>query len=189
MLIAASAAANAAVSFVGLSTSDLSALTPVANAAPAATTGTYFDNVAGNQYAPGGSIIARSPWLFSSNSAGGVYSSVQAGSSATFEFDEVQTGMSLIWGSPDDYNDLIITLFGGGGTTVINGADVQGPVGILASLVTITDVLFEKVTFTSGKNAFEFANLTTSTSVPLPAGILLMVTALGGLVLVRRKSA
>ncbi|MBG6178689.1 hypothetical protein IWQ55_006555, partial [Labrenzia sp. EL_208] len=57
-----------------------------------------------------------------------------------------------------------------------------------ASLVGVTNVAFQKIVLTSGSNAFEFANLKT-TPVPIPAGALLLVTAVGGLALVRRRKS
>ncbi|CAJ1369813.1 MAG: VPLPA-CTERM sorting domain-containing protein [Roseibium album] len=191
IFLAASTVASAAptLSFSGLNQAQIEALTPVANIAPTSTTGNYFNNVIGNQFNGGGGLIARSPWEGTSHqNTDGVFSSVQGGSSATFEFDKVQTGLSMIWGSPDSYNDLVITLLGGGGTYTINGNDVKGPSGILASLVGVTNVAFQKIVLTSGSNAFEFANLKT-TPVPIPAGALLLVTAVGGLALVRRRKS
>lgn len=188
-LVVAPVAANAAsVSFTGLSVADLDALTPVTSISPTSTTGVYFDNVTGNQFS-GSTLISRSPWEDSIHEATGEFSSVQGGATATFTFATAQTALNLIWGSPDSYNDITITLLGGGGVDVINGTEVQGPTGILASSVEITDVLFTTVVFDSGSsNAFEFANLTT-TPVPLPAGMLLMGTALAGFAVMRRRKS
>ena len=185
LMISASAASAATIVATDLSVADLDALTPAPNDTPSSTTGVYYDNVVGTQF-DGGAAVTRSVWQDTINEAAGVYSSVQEDSTATFTFGGLQDSLSLIWGSPDDYNDIIITLTGGAGDVVINGAAVQGPVGVLASMVTIFDVEFDTVTFTSGENAFEFANLEV-TPVPLPAGMLLMGTALGGLAVLRRR--
>ncbi|WP_420336498.1 VPLPA-CTERM sorting domain-containing protein [Roseibium sp.] len=186
MLVVSTVAGHAiSVSHTALNPSDLDALTPMANPVASSSTGTFNQTLFGNQFAPGGAIIARTPWESSIHEATGVYSSVQAGSSVTFLFDKVMKGFSLIWGSPDTYNDLTIELISSGTTYTINGGSVAPPLGILASLVEVTDVEFDKMVLTSGRNAFEFSNLTTT--VPLPAGGLLLVTALGGLALMRRK--
>lgn len=184
--ISAGIASAATLTFSGLTTADLNAMTPIANISPTSTTPVYLDNIVGNQYNGSGDIISRSPWEGSIHEATGMFSSVQAGGSVTFTFTDVQYGIDLIWGSPDSYNDLTITLTGAGGTHVVNGSNVQGPVGILASMVSVTDVFFKTVTFESSSNAFEFANLTTST-VPLPAGMLMMGTAIAGFGVMRRR--
>ncbi|MEM9844571.1 MAG: VPLPA-CTERM sorting domain-containing protein [Pseudomonadota bacterium] len=179
-------ATAATVSFVGLSTADLDALTPASNPLASSTTGTVLENITGNQPTPTPPLTARSPWEGSAFELTGEYTSVQSSSSATFTFAGKQSGLELIWGSPDSFNDLTITLFTSGTETVINGSAVQGPSGILASSVVITDVVFETIKFESGQNAFEFANLST-TPVPLPAGMLLMGTALAGFGVMRRR--
>ena len=43
--------------------------------------------------------------------------------------------------------------------------------------MTISGITFDEVTFSSGSNAFEYANLA---AVPLPAAGLVMLIALGG---------
>lgn len=182
----------ATVNFTSLSAADLDALTPMPNPLADSTSGPpsfgVNENITGNQFSGGGSLVARTPWEGSIHENTGEYTAVQAFSSATYSFgpDNLQNSISLIWGSPDGFNDLVITLTGGGGTTTINGSEVQGPVAIGASEVLITDVVFEEITFTSGLNAFEFANLIT-TPIPLPAGALLMGTALAGFGVMRRR--
>lgn len=183
--ISAGIASAATVVFSPLTTADLNALTPTSNPTPSSTTPIFLDNVIGNQF-DGTTLTARSPWEGTVHEATGTFSSVQKDASATFTFAGEQDSLSFIWGSPDDYNDLTITLIGGGGTFVVNGTDVQGPVGILASMVTVFDVQFTEVKFEAFDNAFEFAGLTT-TPVPLPAGVLLMGTALMGFGVVRRR--
>lgn len=169
--------------------------TVIANPAADAVTGTVFENVTGSI---GG--VRRSAWQGSTvneNDAGAFYTSISGGASATYNFATAQTSVSLLWGSPDSYNDLDIMLVGGGVVTV-NGVAAMGPVAILQQFVTISDVgAFDALVFRSGRNAFEFANLSTSgptnvtAAVPLPAGLPLMLTAFAGLGLLSRtrKSA
>ena len=148
------------------------------------TTGSVFENVTGSI-----DNVRRSPWEGTIFFADGLYTSVSGGSSATYDFDILQTGLSFVWGSPDNHNDLELILQGGGSTTTINGAQVQPPDAEGANLVTITGVTFDRLIFSSGQNAFEFANLTT-TPIPLPAPALLLLTgmgALGGVAALRRR--
>lgn len=155
----------------------------IANAAPTATTGTYFGNVTGSI-----SGVRRTPWEGTALAGTGVYSSVSKNSSATFDFAKLQKGFSLVWGSPDTWNNLQVKLISGNTVVeTINGLAIQPPVGILASLVTVTGVLFDRLTFVSTtNNAFEFANLTT-TPVPLPAAGWMLIAGLGALGAVARK--
>lgn len=151
-----------------------------------ATTGTVFENIVGSD--PG---VYRSPWqggtsTINENDATAYYTSVSAQSSATYIFASMKNSISFLWGSPDDYNDLDIILSGGGGTVTVNGTDAQGPVAIEQQFVTLSDVgLFDTVTFRSGQNAFEYANLTAA--IPLPAGLPLLAAGLGVLGYVGRR--
>ncbi|MEX0281231.1 MAG: VPLPA-CTERM sorting domain-containing protein [Arenibacterium sp.] len=149
------------------------------------TTGTVFENVVGSI-----SGVRRSPWQGSAideNDSTSYYTSVSGNSSASYDFGMSMREISFLWGSPDNYNDLDIILTGAGGTVTINGTQAQGPVAIGAQYVTISDVgLFDSVTFRSGRNAFEFANLETA-QVPVPAALPLLVGALGGLGFAARR--
>ncbi|MBN9672909.1 VPLPA-CTERM sorting domain-containing protein [Roseibium aggregatum] len=188
VMLAASAAANAmSVTATQLSMADLDGIDPVANIS--ATGGVnFFQTLTGNQFT-GGSLTARTPWEGSKHEDNGVYSSVQAGGSAVFEFAELQTGLSMIWGSPDTYNDLVLTFIVGGAETSILASTLGVTLGSGAALLEIAGVSFDSLVLSSSQNAFEFANLNTTTAVPLPAGGLLLVTAMGGLALVRRRKS
>jgi hypothetical protein len=175
--------------------------TAVANLAPTSTGSTgvvnpngtlaYYDNVVGNQFV-GGTMVARSPWEGTGLFGTGMFSSVSQNSFATFSFGIAQTGFSLVWGSPDNYNNLDIVLSGGGAPQTINGSALvpPGTLGAAAVLLTVSDVTFDTLTFRSTQNAFEFANLTT-TPVPLPAAAWMLIASVGGLFAVagRRKAA
>ncbi|GAB4518147.1 MAG: hypothetical protein Tsb0019_18170 [Roseibium sp.] len=187
MISAMPVAANAiTVDFVALTTTTLGEQTaevdPLGGLTPSSSSGfnALLTASVSGQY--------RSPWQGSSND-GANYASVQAGGFVEFVFTQLQDSVSLIWGSPDTYNDLVITLIGDT-TETVNGSQVFGTSGILASLVTITDVSFNKLRFESGRNAFEFANLKT-TAVPLPAALPLLAGGLGilGFAGWRRKKA
>lgn len=136
------------------------------------------------QNIPGPSVNAvyRSPWDGTSN-PGGVFSSIFG--TATYVFTSSRTALSLVWGSPDLYNDIVFLL---GNTVVgtVNGGQVQPccAINIGNSLVTITGVTFDAIRIESTRAAMEYANLA---AIPLPAGGLLLIGALGGLAALRRR--
>jgi len=105
---------------------------------------------------------------------------------AILEFANVQQSFSFLWGSPDSFNELTFKLDGaevGVFTgTVITGAPSAG------SVWAEFEGRFDEVQFySSPSNAFEFASIET-TAVPLPAGAVLLLTALGGFAVARRRS-
>lgn len=139
----------------------------------------------------------RSPWDalnspvdFMDRSA--FYSAVQNGT-AYFDLGGVWGGLSFVWGTPGPQNVLQLFL-GTSSQLIITGAaavvDPTRPTNNAnySRMTTITDVRFDRITFTAGNPAFEFANLTIA-AVPLPAGGLLLLGALGGLMVLRRRSA
>jgi hypothetical protein len=148
-------------------------------------TGSLVENVTGT-------IVndRRSPWdapnsTVSPTAASAVYSAVRNGS-AVFDFASDRVGLSLVWGTPGPRN--VLELFLNGVSQLrLTGTDAVGPNGAAYSRFTaITDVRFDRAVFSAGNPAFEFSNLTIA-AVPLPAGGLLLIGALGGLMILRRR--
>ncbi len=106
-----------------------------------------------------------------------------------------QNTLSFLWGSPDDYNfvtliNRALTMGDPNFALVVGLNDLTNPpLGGSATFVSIAGFTFDKVEFYSGAVSFEFANITTTAPapVPLPAGGLLLVGALGGLAALRRR--
>jgi hypothetical protein len=122
-----------------------------------------------------------------------VYTSIQAGGSATYNFAGPATELSLLWGSPDSYNTL--TFYSGLNGT---GTDLFSITGSQLNIQTyghdlvdlnMTGGTFESVVLDSGENAFEFADLQDALLTPLPATLPLFAGGLGlvGFLTGRRK--
>jgi hypothetical protein len=101
---------------------------------------------------------------------------------------------TMLWGSIDDYNAVTFCL--GEMCDTVSGAEVRAatnaPIGIKNSVVKFTsDFYFDTVSFYSNfdrigdQPAFEFA--LAPVPVPLPAGGLLLLGALGGIAALRRR--
>lgn len=111
---------------------------------------------------------------------------VLGGTSATLLLSSVRSSLSLLWGSVDTYNAVDLYL-GGNLMATITSANMTAPqIGLGAEYVTIAGQLFDKVVFRSNQNSMEFA---TVSAVPLPAGVLMLLGALGALAAVRRRNA
>lgn len=171
---------------VTLSFKDSVNLPAVVNPMPAADaiTGTVSEGVTGA--VPG---IRRDP--FENTALAGItpYTSIQANSSATY-LTGLSNFLSFIWGSPDIYNVIEFKLAGGSQGFFDGTMGVRPPNGAgFASVVLTTSFLFDEVIFSSiTNNAFEIANLSVG-QVPLPAGVWLFISALGGLGLLARRRA
>lgn len=137
---------------------------------------------------------AQSPFNKNAALAASTYFAVgnaSVASPVTLTFDAIQTGFKLLWGSIDSYNS--ITFAGGAsGTVTYTGNDIATLLGLTlgtgetryerVALVSF-DEDYDSITFTSGNIAFEFA----LAPVPVPAAGVLMIAALGGLGLMRRR--
>jgi len=101
--------------------------------------------------------------------------------------------LNFLWGSIDGYNSIALydgaTLLDTIENTDISPSSSE-PSGRGASYVSIfSNTQFDTAVFRSTSNAFEVANISVS-AIPLPAGALLMLTAIGGLgVASRRRKA
>ncbi|WP_340148743.1 VPLPA-CTERM sorting domain-containing protein [uncultured Sneathiella sp.] len=128
--------------------------------------GTVYENLTNsveNEY--------RSPWQGTLLDGAGSYTSVQNASYATYRFDKGHSSIEFMWGSVDDYNGLEF-YYQGNWVDALYGDDaaldvVNKGLGFIVASV-ITNGVFDELRFTSGSNAFEYANLTVS-AVPLPA--------------------
>lgn len=114
-------------------------------------------------------------------------------SPAIMSFSEKQSYLSLLWGSIDTYNAIKFYLNGVLQSTVTGGylLDNGGkPAASGAAFVRIAES-FDEIHFLSNFDengdiaAFEFSNVIAA--VPVPAGGFLLIGALGGLALLRRR--
>lgn len=148
------------------------------------------------------SAVYRSPWdnntLEDTNSYFAVGPNTEP-NPVKLSFSGGTSALNILWGSVDSYNSLAFSAIAGGSDVSITGTDVAAAIGgtcgspsnfgCTALLrLTINDdngaaTTFGTAAFSSGSQAFEFA----LAPVPLPAGGLLLLTALGGLAVARRR--
>lgn len=108
---------------------------------------------------------------------------------AEYTFSALQAAVSFVWGTPDNYNSVVFYR----GNTIVdtvvgNGTGVNVPL----SRATITNIDsgkgFDAIRFVSTQPAFEYAFLEfTPAPIPVPAAGLLLLTALGGIAVLRRR--
>lgn len=135
--------------------------------------------------------IAASQTYFASIFNGAPGDGGGAQSPVTLTFGKTQSAFNILWGSIDSYNEIEFLLLGASqlvqtGTDIVNLGSLGGvtPTFEQVALVKFSDLQFDSVKFTSnGQNSFEFA----LAPVPLPAGGLLLLGALGGLAALRRR--
>ena len=126
------------------------------------------------------------------------YTGVREKSSATYVVDR-SIGVSFAWGSPDTYN-LVEFLRGGNvvdsfaittATSILPGSKGDNSAGV--RIGGIAGGWFDALRLSSSSFAFEYANLTFEYAnlrvapVPLPAAGLMLVSAMGGTFLLRKK--
>jgi hypothetical protein len=156
--------------------------------------------VAGSVTLPGGSSWFDAPDI-EVGSAGGLYRTPFEGgtgagtaqffnvtadnSPAILVLNSVQTSLRLLWGSVDTYNTLELFLGNSLVATVTSANMVNPQFSTGAEYVTISGQAFDEVRFLSSTNSFEFAAIA---AVPLPAGGLLLIGALGAFAVLRRRT-
>lgn len=135
----------------------------------------------------------RSPFATSRNPNAGYYS-IQQGEAFSLATDAGRgAALTLLWGTIDTRPGWnVISLFLNGDLVeTVNGADVvnAGAGAPGASLVQITDVLFDTVQFSANRDAFEFASVSVDLApVPLPATGWMLLAAFGGAAVWRARS-
>lgn len=201
LLAAAAGAALLCGSAAGAATVSVQAIVPdaaLANPAPSASgtvgggTGgppALYDNVTGDQ-SLSGTVIARDPWAGTALEGDGLYSSVNRNAFVQYDFAELQRSVTLVWGSPEPFNSLMLARIVGGSVATISGSLIaETPVAAgEVRQVTISGVAFDRMLLSSTENAFEFGNLT-AVPIPLPASVWLLLGGLAGLGWLGRRRA
>jgi hypothetical protein len=111
-------------------------------------------------------------------------------------FDSAQSAFTMLWGSIDSFNT--ITFFSGASNVYsLTGTALVALLGLpgtpktfdQVALVTFSDfgpTGFDSIQFRSTLPSFEFALLAPVAPIPVPAAGLLLLSALGGIALIRR---
>lgn len=142
----------------------------------------------------------KSPWQFTQSAGGtlyepiGPFTAVQASSSGEILFGTAKDTLQLAWGSPDTYNTIEFWLGAVHQTLYdVTGLDLTPPDTLLVdgsgvNFVTLFVLAgFDKVVFKTSIHAFELANVRAPgrndgiPDIPLPAGLILLLSGLTGL--------
>jgi hypothetical protein len=118
-----------------------------------------------------------------------------SGGDAVVSFVDPTSFVSFLWGSPDDYNKLVVTT--NLGSYTFQSSNLLGLVyegnQDFASYVGFTAIgeSIESLTFSSSSNAFEASNFSVTTPVPEPESYALLLGGLGvvGFMVRRRRQA
>lgn len=133
--------------------------------------------------------VQADPWSGTGAAGVGTYTSVYGGGAATYDIKPTKT-VSFIWGSPDSWNTLA---FYNNGTLVdsITGSSIvtQANLGYVAAYVTLTtESVFDRLTFSSSTNSFEYAFPAEYVApVPVPAAGLLAAGGIAALAGLKRR--
>jgi len=117
-------------------------------------------------------FMYKSPWDTTATPTES-FTSVQAVSSAAYEFDTLHTSASFLWGSVDFYNSIIFKNAGSvvdelSGQAVIDAGAITGEEFVQITILAMA--AFDEIVFQSTQHAFEFSNLNVS-AIPLPAAL------------------
>jgi hypothetical protein len=164
------------------------------------TTGVVNEGVAGS------TGTMRSPWQLTKSGATefgdtGLYTSVQGGAYGEMIFDSLKSTLRMAWGSPDYYNTLTFYNDVLGESQSITSTALANFTAFPSHGVNFVTIFvlggFDRISWASTSEAFEFANVLvrggpgdlTPAPVPLPAGLMLLLSGLMGLGFLGRARA
>lgn len=119
---------------------------------------------------------------------------------AELTFDMAQSSFKMLWGSVDAGNKIafysgaapVFTYTGQQLATLLGLVASGSAAGSFEEVVLLTfdrfDETFDRIVFSSSRPAFEFA-LPEAAVIPVPAAGLLLLTAVGGMAVLRRRKA